>query len=76
MTVISEMPRWYHNITISQYHNITISEQRRIINYGKLKCGEEGEQILEAVTLLTFITENNSIFLDIEDIFLYTRLDL
>ena len=60
---------------VSQYHNITISELR-IINYGKLKCGEEGEQILEAVTLLTFITENNSIFLDIEDIFLYTRLDL
>ena len=63
----------YHNITISQYHNITISEQRRIINYGKLKCGEEGEQIMEAVILLTFITEKNSIFLDILKTFFFTH---
>ena len=58
---------------VSQYHNITISELRRIINYGKLKCGEEGEQIMEAVILLTFITEKNSIFLDILKTFFFTH---
>ena len=54
--------------------NIRISEQR-IINYGKLKCGE-GEQIMEAVTILTFNWEEFNILGYIEDIFLYTRLNL
>ena len=58
---------------VSQYQNSRIAELRRTINYGKLKCGEEGEQIMEAVTLLTFITENNSIFLDILKTFFFTH---